>query len=77
MIIIPASAVPEVPVGFITGRFVPVPERWKIIGLAAVPLAVMAGGSSVKTKSSSTLKVTPPAPTPKSFNAVIAVVKLL
>ena len=72
----PASFEVEVPVGVITG-LLPVPDFWKTIGSVSVPVAVMAGGLSLKVAPAETLKVTPPAPTPLVFKALMAAVKVL
>ena len=51
----PAVAV----VGLITG-FSPVPAFWNMIGLEAVPVAVIMGMFSSNTEPAETLNVTPP-----------------
>ena len=51
---IPKSAVASVPVGTITG-LPPPPDFWKVIVLAAVPVARIAGGFSLKVCPAETL----------------------
>jgi hypothetical protein len=68
--VMPASLVVAVPVGVITG-FAPTPLFWKVIALPSAPLAVIAGGSSLKVCPAVTSNVRGPQ-VPFRFTALMA-----
>ncbi len=65
----------EVPVPAVIFGLIPSPDFLKTIGSEDVPVAVMmpfVGLVKVSVCPATTLKETPPGPTPEAFNAVIA-----